>query len=110
MGETGWLCGGYASTEWESTLSNTKGKDEDAFLFVIRPADKRKVFHRQRNCDGEVVEPEGGILFNRGDGFNFGYNTLFWGNANQSEERIREIWADTGYFTHESPNALIGQK
>ena len=60
--ETGWICGGYGSTEWRSTYYKQSEGDENAFLFVIRPKEKRKVFHRERNAEG--------------DGFNFEYNTI----------------------------------
>ena len=77
---------------------------------MIRPVNARNVFHRKRDADGKLERPNGGILYNKDDGFNFGYNTLFWGNANHAEERIRQIYAKTGYFTHESPKMLIGQE
>eukprot|EP01084_Bolivina_argentea_P070698 128554_1 len=51
--ETGYVCGGYASTEWKSTSTNTRGQDENTFLFVIRPIEARNVFHRARDQDGK---------------------------------------------------------
>eukprot|EP01083_Nonionella_stella_P081182 223522_1 len=78
---SGVVCGGYASTAWKSATNNTKGKDDNAFLFVVRPIELRNVYHRKRNKDtNKLMEPNGGILFHQDDGFNFGYNTLFWGN------------------------------
>ena len=109
--ETGYICGGYASTEWKSTDYNTGAKDDDAFLFVIRPIEKRNVFHRKRHENGDLCRSDG-ILYNKGDGFNFGYNTLFWGNENTEERRIKmiRISSDTQYFTYESEIDVVGRK
>lgn len=96
--DTGWICGGYASTEW-SPESGTLGvwgnytlKDENTFLFVIRPKDKRNIFHRKRDDDGNLLQPNGGLVWNPSDGFNFGYNTLYWGNG--------RYWAMTGIYVN----------
>ena len=110
--ETGWICGGYASTEWKSTGSNTAAKDENAFLFVIRPAEKRKVFHRKRNGKGDLIQPDRGILYNRGDGFNFGYNDFFWGNNYRTFDQVSQIYTRNGsqYFDWDAAEELTGQK
>ena len=111
--ETGWICGGYASTEWKSTNWNTPAKDDNAFLFVIRPKEKRNVFHRKKNeeFEGALCENEG-ILYNEGDGFNFGYNTLYWGNYAKSESQIRVIYNQThqDYFTYDSRLDVTGHE
>eukprot|EP01083_Nonionella_stella_P258302 883074_1 len=56
---TGFICGGYASSAWQSTDSNYQVKDDNAYLFVIRPKSKRKIFHRKKNNDGVLIEPNG---------------------------------------------------
>merc|ERR1712228_220861 len=78
--EQGFVSGGYASSAWKSTDGNTPCKDDNAFLFTLRPMDKRKIFHRKRDKDGNFMKPKGGILHNKADAFNFGYNSFFWGN------------------------------
>ena len=106
---TGYICGGYASTEWKSTRGNTRAKDDHTYLFVIRPVEKRNVFHRKRDEEGNLVEPEGGILWNGTDGFNFGYNHLFFGNGERRNDRI--VYAKRGgnYYTNESRADTVGR-
>ena len=76
---TGYVCGGYASTAWRSTQNYTIGKDDDAFLFVIRPIKARKVCHRKRTKYGNLLDPDCGITFEEHYGFIFGKFTFFWG-------------------------------
>ena len=71
VNSTGYVCGGYASTAGASTRYNTRAKDDNAFLFVLRPVEARKVCSRKRDDEtGKLVRPDGGVLHNRGDGFN----------------------------------------
>ena len=106
--ETGWICGGYASAAWGSGGYNVGTKDDDAFLFVIRPENKRKIFHRKRDEEGKLVA-EHGILNSYPDGFNFGYNTFWWGNGNRSDEGQRIIRGHPDdYYTFESMQDLTG--
>ena len=106
--ETGWICGGYASAAWNSSGFNVAAKDDDAFLFVIRPENKRKIFHRKRDEEGKLIR-EHGILNSYPDGFNFGYNTFWWGDGTRSDEGQRMIQgAANNYYTFESLSELTG--
>ena len=105
----GFVCGGYASSAWESTDHNTKCKDDNAFLFTLRPSDKRKVFHRKRDKDGKLLKQDGGILFNRVDGFNFGYNDFFWGDYDKIPcSRLYIRCQNRNHFDVESDADLCG--
>ena len=51
---------------------NTKAMDQNTFLFVLRPKEARKVCLRKRDPGtGRLLIPDGGLLFNKDDGFNF---------------------------------------
>lgn len=97
--------------EWDNT-DWTKGRDDDAFLFVIRPVEKRTIFRRARDENGTLIE-EYGLLFHSGDAFNFGHNTFFWGNRATTSRERREIWAfpfsRNTYFTDGSTKTMVGQ-
>lgn len=105
--KTGFVCGGYASSEWKSTNGNVQGKDDNSFLFVVKPVNKMNVFHRKRNENGSLVQPNCGILYNKGDGFNFGYNTMFWGNYATDPEVIH-VYSNQNYFTKFTREELVG--
>ena len=108
--ETGYICGGYASAAWGAGGSPVK--DDDTFLFVIRPKGKRAVFHRKRDDSGKLIE-RNGILNSRAGGFNFGFNTFSWGISSkyyQSEEGMRAIHTSVDdYYTHQSKRELVGK-
>ena len=127
---TGFVSGGFASSAWKSTHRNTACKDDDAFLFTVRPTDKRNIFHRKRGKYGKLVKPNGGLLHNKGDAyviiirilfffqinvfhpcrFNFGYNDFFWGNYHE----IPCKWVcgslnHSNYFDVESNEEVCGK-
>ena len=104
---TGYICGGYASTAWESTNDNTFAKDDNAFLFVIRPIEARKVFHRKRKGDGTICKQKCGLLFHKDDGFNFGCNTFFWGNGYREPTRVY-CDDEQDYFEYKSAKDIVG--
>ena len=105
---TGYVCGGYASTKWKSVGGYARAKDDDAYLFVIRPKEARKVCHRKRDENGELLQPDAGILYCEDDGFNFGYNTLFWGNG---ESQPKSVYCDDDqdYFEYKSAKDIVGK-
>lgn len=106
--ETGWICGGYASAAWHSAGVNVAAKDDNAFLFVIRSENEWKVFHRKRDEDGKLLR-ENGILNSSLDGFNFGYNSFWWGNGYQNDLGQRVVLGTAGnYYTFESLKDLTG--
>eukprot|EP01084_Bolivina_argentea_P250125 418978_1 len=106
VSSSGYVCGGYASTEWQSTDDNIAAKDDNTFLFVLRPIHARNVFHRKRNEDGTLA-CSNGILYNKGDGFNFGYNTLFWGNGVTNPEDVY-CEGTQDYFDYETAKDIVG--
>ena len=108
VSSTGYVCGGYASIAWKGADWNEKGKDDDAFLFVIRPIEARKVCHRKKDENGKLLRPDCGILFCDLDGFNFGYNTLFWGNGEDDPELV-DCADNQHYFEYESAKDIVGQ-
>lgn len=104
----GYVSGGYASTEWKSTNSNTRGKDDDAYLFCVRPLDRQRVYHRSKDEAGKLKDAACGILYNKGDGFNFGYNTFFWGNYDQEPKTVYVSSRPRDYFELDSIGLLTG--
>eukprot|EP01084_Bolivina_argentea_P290585 499187_1 len=88
MHENGYISGGFASTPWMSTPGNVRAKDDNTYLFCVKPIDKRNVYHRSRGDNGDLLKSDSGLLYNKGDGFNFGYNTLFWGNYDTNPETV----------------------
>ena len=104
----GFVSGGYASTEWKSTDRNVPAKDDDAYLFCVRPSDKRKVYHRSRDKDGNL-KSEFGILYNKSDAFNFGYNSFFWCDGYKIPVDTFEITEGDTYYQVEDFTDLIGE-
>ena len=110
--ETGWICGGYASTEWKSTDHSQRAKDDDAFLFVIRPKGKRHVFHRQRDKAGNLLWDDCGVTHYKRDGFNFGAHILFWGHSKLGDKDLIRLIRCRGaneYFDYKAADEIIGK-
>ena len=107
VSSTGYICGGYASTAWSNSYEDDK-KDDNAFLFVIRPIEARKVFHRKRDENGKLLE-KNGIWNSVYDGFNFGHDTFYWGDADTNPKTVY-IQPEQDFFQYGNANDVVGEE